>query len=63
MTSILEVIKAIIQLIPLLLELVKIFKGQPVETQKEAAQAAKEAARLKCELGGGVGCPSGPKGK
>lgn len=58
MSGILEIIKAIIQVIPLLLELVKIIKGQPTIVVHEAKEAAKKAARDRCDLSGGVGCGS-----
>lgn len=61
MTAILEALKALVQIVPLIIELIKMFQGQPKEVRAEAVHEAKRAARERCELGSGVGCPSGVK--
>lgn len=58
MGSIADILKALVQLIPLLLDLIKLFKGQSTEVQKGAVSAAREAAKNHCDLSAGVGCSS-----
>ena len=50
-----EIYEIIKILIPLILELIRMFKGQPTEVKSSAARAARTAAKERCELGG-VGC-------
>lgn len=53
MGSIVEIIKLIMQILPMIKELINIFKGQPPEEVKKAQEEAIKAARKHCE---GIGC-------
>ena len=53
MSSIVDILKAIIALVPALIELIKALKGQPKEVQQEALRQMIKPAKDHCE---GVAC-------